>query len=161
MAVDMFLDITGEIEGESQDATHANTIDVLAWSWGMSQSGSFHTGGGGGAGKANFQDISITKWVDNSSAELMKYCANGDHFDEATLIVRKAGKKPLEYIKIKMTKVMVTSVSTGGSGGEDKLTENVSLNFAEVKYEYKKQKPDGTGEAAKEFPWNIAKNADK
>lgn len=159
MAVDMFLDITGEIEGESQDSAHPNTIDVLAWSWGMSQSGSFHVGGGGGAGKANFQDISVTKWVDNSSAELMKYCANGDHFDSAKLIVRKAGKTPLEYIVIDMTKVMITSVSTGGSGGEDKLTENVSLNFAEVKFSYKKQKPDGTGEAAKEFPWNIAKNA--
>ena len=124
MAVDMFLAIEGEIKGESQDSVHADTIDVLAWSWGMSQSGTFHAGGGGGAGKANFQDISVTKWVDNSSAELMKYCANGDHFDSAKLIVRKAGKKPLEYIVIEMTKVMVTSVSTGGSGGEDQLTEN-------------------------------------
>lgn len=159
MAVDMFLDIEGEIKGESMDKAHKDTIDVLAWSWGMSQSGSFHTGGGGGAGKANFQDISVTKWVDQSSAELMKYCANGDHFPTATLIVRKAGKQPLEYIKILMTKVMITSVSTGGSGGEDKLTENISLNFAEVKFSYQKQKDDGSGEPAKEFPWDIAGNA--
>lgn len=160
MAVDMFLIITGEIEGESKDKTHTNAIDVLAWSWGLSQSGTFHTGGGGGAGKANFQDISVTKWVDNASAELMKYCANGDHFDSAKLIVRKAGKTPLEYIVIEMEKVMITSVSTGGSGGEEQLTENVSLNFAKVKYSYQKQKDDGTGEAAKEFPWNIEANAE-
>jgi type VI secretion system secreted protein Hcp len=159
MAVDMFLKIEGEINGESQDKTHKDDIDVLAWSWGMSQSGSFHVGGGGGAGKANFQDISITKYVDQASAELMKYCANGDHFAKAELFVRKAGKTPLEYIVIEMKKVMVTSVSTGGSGGEDRLTENITLNFAEVKYSYKKQKNDGTGEAAKEFPWNIAENA--
>ena len=56
MAVDMFLDLKGEIKGEAQDSSHKGEIDVLAWSWGMSQSGSFHTGGGGGAGKANFQD---------------------------------------------------------------------------------------------------------
>ncbi|GGC07651.1 protein hcp1 [Marivita lacus] len=160
MAVDMFLIIEGEIEGESKDKTHANAIDVLAWSWGLSQSGTFHTGGGGGAGKANFQDISVTKWVDNASAELMKYCANGDHFESAKLIVRKAGKTPLEYIVIEMTKVMITSVSTGGSGGEEQLTENISLNFAQVKYSYQKQKDDGTGEAAKEFPWNIEANAE-
>ncbi|UTH47143.1 type VI secretion system tube protein Hcp [Loktanella salsilacus] len=159
MAVDMFLDIEGEIQGESQDKEHKDTIDVLAWSWGMSQSGSFHVGGGGGAGKANFQDLSITKWIDNSSAELMKYCANGDHFPSATLYIRKAGKVPLEYLVIKMGKMMITSVSTGGSGGEDRLTENITLNFAEVKVEYKKQKEDGSGEAAKEFPWNIAKNS--
>lgn len=158
MAVDMFLDIEGEITGEAQDATHTDEIDVLAWSWGMSQSGSFHHGGGGGAGKANFQDISVTKWVDKSSPVLMLYCANGDHFPKAKLTVRKAGKKPLEYIIITMTKVMVTSVSTGGSGGEDKLTENVSLNFSDVKVEYSKQKDDGGGEAPVTFAWDIAGN---
>ena len=50
-AVDMFLDIEGEISGESQDKVHKDEIDVLAWSWGVSQSGSFHVGGGGGAGE--------------------------------------------------------------------------------------------------------------
>jgi type VI secretion system secreted protein Hcp len=158
MAVDMFLGIKGEIQGESQDSKHKGEIDVLAWSWGLSQSGSFHVGGGGGAGKANFQDISITKWVDNSSPTLALYCANGDHFDSATLTVRKAGKKPLEYLIIEMKKVLITSVSTGGSGGEDRLTENVSLNFAEVEVKYKEQKPDGSGAPEKTFKWNIASN---
>jgi len=159
MALDMFLKIEGEIEGEAQDATHPNEIDVLAWSWGMSNSGSFHTGGGGGAGKANFQDISVTKWIDSASPILMLYCANGDHFPKAKLTVRKAGKMPLEYLIIDMKNVLITSVSTGGSGGEDKLTENISLNFAAVKVSYVKQKEDGTGDAAKEFAWDIAKNA--
>ncbi len=158
MAVDMFLDIKGEIKGESQDDKHKDEIDVLAWSWGMSQSGSFHTGGGGGAGKANFQDISVTKWLDNASAILMLYCANGDHFTEATLTVRKAGKKPMEYMIIKMKDVLVTSVSTGGSGGEDKLTENVSFNFRTVEVKYKAQKNDGTADAPKEFGWDISAN---
>jgi type VI secretion system secreted protein Hcp len=159
MAVDMFLNIEGEIAGESQDKTHKDEIDVLAWSWGMSQSGSFHMGSGGGAGKANFQDISVTKWIDKSSPILMQYCANGDHFSEAKLTVRKAGKDPLEYLTILMKKVLITSVSTGGSGGEDKLTENVTLNFAQVKVVYKEQKEDGSEGAAPEFPWDIAANA--
>ena len=159
MALDMFLNIEGEIQGEAQDKVHKDEIDVLAWSWGMSNSGSFHTGGGGGAGKANFQDISVTKWIDSASPILMVYCANGDHFPKAKLTVRKAGKTPLEYLIIDMKNVLITSVSTGGSGGEDRLTENVSLNFAAVKVSYSKQKADGTGEAAKEFTWDIAKNA--
>ena len=161
MAVDMFLEIEGEIKGESKDKKHADAIDILAWSWGLSNSGTFHQGGGGGAGKANFQDISVTKYIDSSSHALMLYCANGDHFDKAKIYVRKAGKTPLEYVVITMTKVMVTSYSTGGSGGEDLLTENISLNFEEVKVEYKKQKPDGTGEAAKTFDWNIGANDGK
>lgn len=160
MAVDMFLKLEG-VEGESQDAKHTGEIDVLAWSWGMSQSGTFHTGGGGGAGKANFQDLSVTKWVDVASPILQLYTANGDHFPTATLTVRKAGKKPLEYIVMKMKKVLVTSVSTGGSGGEDRLTENISLNFAEVEYLYTQQKDDGTGGKKTEFKWNIAGNEQK
>jgi type VI secretion system secreted protein Hcp len=160
MAVDMFLKLDSGVKGESQDHKHKDEIDVLAWSWGMSQSGTFHTGGGGGSGKANFQDISVTKWVDKASPALMLYCSNGDHFPEATLTVRKAGKKPLEYIVLKMKKVLVTSVSTGGSGGEDRLTENISLNFAEVKVDYTPQKEDGTGDAAQEYKWNIAKNSE-
>lgn len=158
MAVDMFLDIEGEITGEAQDAEHKKEIDVLAWSWGLSNSGSFHVGGGGGSGKVNVQDLSLTKWVDIASPVLQLYCANGDHFSKAVLVCRKAGKKPLEYIKITMEKVMVTSVSTGGSGGEDRLTENITLNFASVKYEYTEQKEDGSGGTKKNFGWHIAQN---
>jgi type VI secretion system secreted protein Hcp len=159
MAVDMFLELKG-IDGETQDDSFSKkkAIDVLAWSWGMSQSGSFHTGGGGGAGKVNIQDISVTKWVDLSSPLLMLYTSNGDHIPEGTLTVRKAGKTPLEYIVIKMEKIMVTSVSTGGSGGEDRLTENITLNFARCEMKYVEQKDTGAKGTVKEYKWDIAAN---
>src|SRR5215472_13348901 len=128
MAVDMFMKIAG-VKGESQDKGHMDEIDVLAWSWGMSQSGTTHMGGGGGSGKVNVQDLSFTKYVDVSSPDLLLACCNGKHFTDATLVVRKAGENPLEYIKVKMQEVIIASVSTGGSGGEDRLTENVTLNF--------------------------------
>ena len=74
--------------------------------------------------------------------------------------MRKAGgKEPVEYIKIKMEKVMVTSINTGGSGGEDRLTENVSLNFAKVTFTYTEQTDKGAGEASKDFKWDIEANA--
>lgn len=157
MAVDMFIKI-GDIKGESRDDGHKEEIDVLAWSWGMSQSGNAHLGGGAGAGKVNVQDISFTKYVDASSHLLMKTCCTGAHYDEATLTVRKAGGKAVEYIIIKLKEVFVSSVSTGGSGGEDKLTENVSLNFAEFEYAYTPQKADGSADAKKEFKYSIAEN---
>ena len=157
MAVDMFLKLEG-IDGESVDKSHGKEIDILAWSWGMSQSGTFHAGAGGGAGKANFQDISVTKWVDKASATLMAKIATGDHVPKARLTVRKAGKTPLEYMIIEMEKVMITSYSTGGSGGEDRLTENITLNFAKVKVKYVPQKEDGSGEAEVEFGFDIAAN---
>jgi type VI secretion system secreted protein Hcp len=157
MAVDMFLKLD-EVPGESKDGEHEEEIDVLAWSWGMTQSGSFHVGGGGGSGKVNVQDLSITKYIDKSSPNLMKACANGKHFGEATLYVRKAGETPLTYLKIEMKKVLITSISTGGSGGEDRLTENVTLNFAEVKTIYTPQSDVGADEGTVEMGWNIEKN---
>jgi type VI secretion system secreted protein Hcp len=160
MAVDMFLNIDNKkVKGESRDKTHADTIDVLAWSWGMSQSGTTHTGGGGGAGKAAVQDISITKYVDRASPDLMLACCKGSHYPNAKLIVRKAGGTPLEYIIINMDTVMVTAVSTGGSGGEDRLTENVTLNFAKVHVQYQPQKADGTKDGGVvEMKWDISQN---
>ena len=157
MAYDMFIKIKG-IDGESKDSKHKDEIDVLAWSWGMSQAGSFHTGGGGGAGKVNIQDLSFTKYVDLASPLLMLYCSNGDHIEECKLTVRKAGKTPLEYLIITMKKVMVTSVSTGGSGGQDLLTENVTLNFAQVETKYTSQKDDGSADKNKEYKWDIEAN---
>ena len=126
----------------------------------MSQSGTFHTGGGGGAGKVNVQDLSLTKYVDKASTALMKFCCNGGPINQCVLTVRKAGTQPLEYVIITMDKCMVTSLSTGGSGGEDRITENVTLNFAEVTIEYMEQKPDGTGQAGGTLGWNIEENAE-
>jgi|SRR3954465_7973216 len=142
MAVDMFIKLK-DIEGESRDSKHGKEIDVLAWSWGMSNSGNAHLGGGLGAGKVNVQDLSLTKYVDKSSAVLMGACATGKHIPEALLTVRKAGEKPLEYLKIALTDVLITSLSTGGSGGEDRLTENVTLNFAKYEIEYNEQDQKG------------------
>ena len=132
MAVDMFIKIEG-IDGEAQDANHKDEIDVLAWSWGASQSGTTHMGSGGGGGKVNIQDLSFTHYVDSASHLLLQRCFDGLHIPEATLTVRKAGgAEPLEYIIIKLEDIIVSSVSTGGSGGEDRLTENVTLNFADT-----------------------------
>jgi len=158
-AVDMFLKLDG-IEGESRDKTHAKEIDVLAWSWGMSQSGTLHVGGGGGggAGKANFQDISVTKWVDKSSVPLMQYLATSQYINEATLVVRHAGSEPYESEEIVMHKVIVTSVSTGGSGGEDKLTENITLNFEAFCITYTQQGEGGKAGEESKLCWNIAAN---
>jgi type VI secretion system secreted protein Hcp len=161
MAVDMFIKV-GDLKGESRDKTYGGTknyIDVLAWSWGMSNSGSAHVGGGAGAGKVNVQDLSFTKYVDASSTALMLACCAGTHYTTAELVVRKAGDTPVEYIKINLDEVMITAVSTGGSGGEDRLTENVTLNFAKVKVSYTEQDPQGKPKTpAKEMTWNIAEN---
>ncbi len=161
MAVDMYLKID-TIDGETTDKAMAGekAIDILAWSWGVSNSGTTHMGGGGGSGKANFQDISVTKYIDSASHAVLLGCATGEHFDKAVLTVRKAGKTQQPYVTITMNEVMITSVSTGGSGGEDRLTENLSLNFAKIKFEYFYQDEKGVvSKTAKAMTYDIAANS--
>ena len=159
MAVDMFAKI-GDIKGESVDAKHKEEITILAWSWGMSNSGSAHIGGGAGSGKVNVQDLALTKFIDKSSPDLMLFCCNGTHIPKVQLTVRKAGgDNALEYVIIKLEDVLISSVSTGGSGGEDRLTENVHLNFRKVFYEYTEQNQKGGAADKPKFGWDIQMNA--
>jgi type VI secretion system secreted protein Hcp len=158
MAVDMFLKLDG-IKGESVDKSHKDEIAVLAWSWGMSNSGSAHLGGGAGSGKVNVQDLSLTKYIDLSTPDLMLSCCNGKHIPKAQLTVRKAGETALEYMIIKLEDILVSSVSTGGSGGEDRLTENVVLNFAKVDVEYTQQNSQGGAGAKPKMGWDIPQSA--
>jgi len=157
MAADMFIKID-DIKGESVDAKHKDEIDVLSWSWGATQSGTSHTGSGAGAGKVNVSDLSFTKHIDKSTPILLKNCCSGKHMKTAVLVVRRAGGTPLEYLKITMEDLLVSSFTTGGSGGEDTLTENVSLNFARVKLEYTPQNKQGGGDASIPMGWDIAAN---
>ena len=157
MAVDMFLKV-GDIKGEARDDKHKGEIDVLSWSWGMTQTGAGHTGGGLGAGKVSVHDMAITKYVDTASPDLMLACASGKHYPEAKLVVRKAGENPLEYLIVTMSDVIVTSVQHGGSGSVERLTENVTLNFAKVKVDYTEQTATGGAGAKPKMGWDIAAN---
>jgi type VI secretion system secreted protein Hcp len=158
MAVDIFLKL-GDIKGDAADKKgHGGEIDVLAWSWGMSQSASTHHGSGGGTGKANVQDLSITKRIDNSSPNLIKFCCTGKHFPDAVLTCRKAGDNPLEYLVIKMKDIVISSVHTGGSGGADVLTENISLNFSQFEVTYTDQANLGAQAKSIVGGFNIAGN---
>src|SRR3981189_3517926 len=100
--VDYFLKIEG-IPGESADSKHKDEIDLESWSWGVTQGGTMAYGGGGGAGKASFNDFHFTMKVNKSTPKLMLACANGEHIKKAVLTCRKAGKDQQEFLKYTFT----------------------------------------------------------
>ncbi len=158
MSVDAFLKLDG-IKGESKDSAHKDEIDILSYSWGLSQSGAAHFGGGAGAGKVNVQDLNIVKRVDKSSPPLHLYCCNGKHIKSAMIVMRKAGEKPLDYIKITLEDVMVTSVQSAGHDGQEVPTESISFNFAKFKVGYQPQKADGSADGGEVVTgWSIIEN---
>jgi len=157
MAASIFARI-GTIEGESHDASHKDEIEVLSWSWGLSQSGTSNQVGGGGAGKVSFQGFTFTHHVDKASPLLMKACATGEHIKEATVTVRKAGKAPQEYLLVTMSDVLVTSVSTSVDAEGGGASEVVALAFAKVDLEYKPQKADGSLDTGVHFKFDLKAN---
>lgn len=159
MAVDYYLKLDG-IKGESQGKDHKDEIDIMSWSWGMTQSGTTHLATGSGAGKANFQDISLTKIVDHSTAALVQYCTTGKHIASGVLSCYKAsGDSRVKFFEIELKKILVSSFSTGGVSEGDQQTENFSLNFGEFKITYKQQTETGAEGPAPDFGWNIPENA--
>ncbi len=156
MATDIFAKI-GDIKGESRDAKHKDEIEVLSWSWGVSQAGSMGPVGGGGAGKPSFSDFNFTHHIDKASPLLMAACATGKHIKDATIINRKAGKEQQEFLIIKMNDIIITSVQPALSGGES-VVESVSLKLAKVDLEYRPQKADGSLDAGVHFKYDIKLN---
>ena len=156
MAADIFAKI-GDIKGESLDSKHKSEVEVLSWSWGVTNSGTIGRGSGGGSGKATFHDFNFTHHIDKASPILMKACATGQHIKEATITVRKAGKGQQEFLIIKMNDVIITSVSPSGDEGNSSA-EHVALQFAKVDLEYKPQKADGSLDAGLHFKYDIKGN---
>lgn len=146
-AVDMFLKIDG-IDGESVDEAHKDEIDILSFDWGVVSS----------QGRVGAQELTMVHYFDKATPKLMIATLSGQHIPEAILTVRKAlGERLLDYIVITMTDVLVTSAFTGGSGGEDLLTEQVTLSFGRIKVSYMEQNPDRPGGGLVEFEWNFEK----
>lgn len=142
-SVDMFLELDG-IKGESKDEKHKGEIEILSFSWGASNPGSGSYGGGGGAGKVSISDLSVTKPIDQSSTQLFVDAATGKHIKDATLTLRKKSSgdgEPLEFLKIKLQDILVSSVQQAGNGSSERPTESVSLNFTKIEIAY--QSEDG------------------
>ncbi|WP_240097939.1 Hcp family type VI secretion system effector [Thermomonas flagellata] len=160
MATDYLLEIDG-IKGESKDEKHKDKIEIESFSWGCSNTGSMGRGGGGGTGKADFQDLHFTKQCDKSSPLLVKAAATGEHIKKAVLTARKAGGKggQVEYLKVTLEDVMVSSYQTGGNAGSSSIPmDQFSLNYTKIKYEYFPQKADGSLEGAVAAQYDRALN---
>jgi type VI secretion system secreted protein Hcp len=159
MATDYLLEIDG-IKGESKDKKHPNTIEIESFSWGNTNDGSSASGTGSGAGKVHFQDFHFTTQVNKASPELMLACATGKHIKKAQLFVRKQGENQQDYYILTLEDFIISSYQSGGSVGSHNLpSDQFSLNFAKLKYEYKPQKADGTLDPAVTAGWDLKANA--
>jgi type VI secretion system secreted protein Hcp len=144
MAYDAFLKLDG-IDGEVAAKGFEKWIEVSSFSWGLNQTGSA-SGGGGGAGKASFQDIHFTSSTSKASPTLFLRCATGEHIKQAILALRKAGGDASGaqnvFLKFEFEDVLISSFQEAGAeDGDDRPMEDVSFNFQKIEMTY--TAPDG------------------
>ncbi|MEL6205800.1 MAG: type VI secretion system tube protein Hcp [Pseudomonadota bacterium] len=168
MAVDAYLYLTGgtngiKVEGETNDdaMSKKKAIEVLSYSIGMSNPINVGSATGGlTAGKADFSGLSIMHQVDTASAELCKALAQGEHFTDMTMLVRRSGgKNPNIYCQFDFKKVFVSSINWSASSGEETLFQSTSFEWGAVKYHY--YALDSAGKqvsSPKEFIWSRVNN---
>ena len=157
MSVDMFMKIDGAV-GESKDANHKNWTDIISFSWGATQPGNLASGGGLGAGKASFNDLHVVARIDKAAPAVMKHCASGKHLSKIELSVCKAGGQQVEYTKITLEDVLVSSVQLSGELNSEAVTVNYPFQAAKVKQQYWEQTEQGGNGAESLVAWDIKQN---
>ena len=147
---DYFLKVDG-IPGESVDAKHKDEIDVLAFSWGVSQAGGVSSGGGDASGKAAFDDLLVVARMSKASPLLWLAGASGTHIKTAVLTCRRGGKSAHEFLTITLSDVVVTSYELDSSDDGPPL-DQIAFSSARVETRYtpadktgKTQPPIGAG----------------
>jgi type VI secretion system secreted protein Hcp len=156
MAIDMFLKVEGA-SGESADANHKDWIDIQSYSWGATQNGTMSSGGGGGSGKASFNDLHVSTSMDKATPSILKHCSSGKHLGEVKLSICKAGGSQIEYSTVVLKDVLVTSVQFSGGSGEQVQT-SYSFQSSKVEQHYWVQTAQGGKGAESQMGWDIKEN---
>ena len=150
----VFLKLDG-IEGESTDARHAKEIDVTAWSFGVSNSGGPHSGGGSGTGRATFTDLAVTKVLDKATPALMLAVASGRHIAKGRLTVTSGGPRPLDILVIDLQDLLVTTCLLADTADDSRPVENVGFSFTKIRVAYTQQAATGGPGQVSEFGWDV------
>jgi len=146
------------IDGETRDKDHKGWIDVASVSQPGHQAGA-GSGAAGRRGSIPVQDITVTKTSDSASPKLAEAVCKGKVFARVEIHVPvsgdgPAGSTPYTY-ELRNVRVTSYSVSASGSSGGDRPTEQISLNFEEIKVSY--ARPGSTSKGNVETTWKVEK----
>ena len=143
MAVNAYLYVDG-VDGPSTSKT--GFIDVLSFSWGVTQTSTYGSGASGKeakAGRADFSNLTIMKVLDKTTPLLCDHCASGNILPKVYILYDKpVGDKQADYFRVYLKDALITSVQLSGSN--ENPTESVSFAFQAAEIGYKAENDDGT-----------------
>jgi type VI secretion system secreted protein Hcp len=135
MAFDAFMKVD-RVPGESTDDKHKDWIEILSYSWGVSQpaSGSRSTAGGASAQRCDHQNFSMVHAIDKASPKLFYFCCCGDHIKSVKVELCRATGDKQRYMEYVLSDVIISSVRPSGAshGGETLPLEEVSFNYGKI-----------------------------
>jgi type VI secretion system secreted protein Hcp len=154
-ATGYFLKIS-DVDGESTDDGHKDWINLTSVSQSLSRPMAPAAGGSSRhRGSATFGDVVCVKEVDASTPKLLEACANGRVFPEVTIELCQEGQEQ-PYLMWELKQCRVTSYSVSGSTDGDAVpTEELSLNFEEIRYVYTEHLADGKSAGKVEAQWKV------
>lgn len=159
----LILDLSSAgIKGECQLTGYTDMIELLSYSHGVAQqitgdqSNTKRT-----SGKPNHQDMTVTKYMDLASCQMIDFCNQAKNIPTATITVgQNDGGKVTKLIVYTLTNALVSSVSVGGGGG-GKPQETVTFNYTAISWAYITGQSAGadSGNTIATATWNLATNA--
>ena len=157
-ANDYYLKLDG-IAGETVVGKTTDAIAIHSFAWEIENKTSIGSASGGaGAGKAQFNELTVTKNVDSTSPALLTRVGTGQHLAAMELVARKAGQPAQISMRYCFQPVFVTSVKHTGAQGDEGTTEEVTFTYGAMSETYAKQNPNGsTSNVAS--AWNQMTNA--
>lgn len=132
-----WLDFDGAIKGEATNSTHKDWIEIVGFNIGNSR-GISTSGGSGGreVSRPSLTELSLVKFVDRATPALFSAATvGGIPYPKVTLDLNMGDNAP--FARLEFEDVLVSSQSfSGGSGGEPRPSESISLNFTKITYTY-------------------------
>jgi len=148
----------GDIKGEATAPGFEEWSDMLSVDWGIHRPVISGAGSTRQRSSATLSDVVCVKELDKASPKIMEAIATGVVFPTVSIHLTRnnAAGGTVTYVEYEMKNVMVTKWTTsGGASGDPRPTEQVSLNFEEIKMIYTEYAPDGTSKGKVEATWKV------
>jgi type VI secretion system secreted protein Hcp len=154
-AIYMYIDgVNGDVTAKGYEGW----INVSTVQEGMSQVVDLRTGGGGSLAKVEVLDTTIVKVLDSTSPVLRQKLTESKAIPSVIIsIVATADAAFVEYFRIELEKVYLTSISMSASGLEAPV-EDMSVAFETIRWIYTPIAKDGTPGSQIVTGWDLVTN---
>ncbi len=151
MAIDVFLNLAG-ITGETRDQAFKGATELRSATWGFTLPGTSM----GQYGKPDPDEIVVLKAVDSTSPTLLQALNTTTPIKSGRISIRRAGtttSTPNPFLIIDLADVVVRRITAETVSAEDVPAEQVTLEFRQATWTYRRQNPDGTWSTVSSFTY--------